>query len=266
MKSEHNLYLTCEDSPQCTLFFWTFSCFRLALLASTVPWLLFLNATNCRLRSVLDSAKRVRCGGPTALSYPSSIVKKRRSSLSSITSGYARHSRTVSVHMTYEFRDVRVLWRVQIDIPKRNRHVRTYIAKIDPSFKPSRNALGNYELKNAVTIYQTHCNYYHCSTGQKSRLLLPGPVSVVLHRMSLVQLCCQNKKGLVYWKNIVWWTVVAESTTKVNKLFFNAVLPELACPRHHTGRNESCSSQNQCWTLLTSIDHSFFRLMQLIEG
>ena len=28
--------------------------------------------------------------------------------------------------------------------------------------------------------------------------------------------------------------MVAESTTKVNKFFFNAVLPELACPRHRS--------------------------------
>ena len=42
MKSEHNLYLACEDSSQRAFFFCTFSCFRLALLASTVPWLLFL--------------------------------------------------------------------------------------------------------------------------------------------------------------------------------------------------------------------------------
>ena len=88
IKTEHNLYLACEDSPQRAFFFCTFSCSRLALLASTVHWLLcilVLNAANRRLRSVLDSAKCVRCGGPTALSYPSSIVKKRRSSLSSTT-------------------------------------------------------------------------------------------------------------------------------------------------------------------------------------
>ena len=87
MKSEHNLYLACEDSPQRAFFFCTFSCSRLALLASTVHWLrcfLFLNAANCWLRSVLDSAKPVRWRGPTALSYPSSVVKKRHSSLSSM--------------------------------------------------------------------------------------------------------------------------------------------------------------------------------------
>ena len=88
MKSEHNLYLGCEDSPQRAFFFCTFSCSRLALILSfycTLTSLLsLLNAANRRLRSVLDSAKRAHCGGPTALSYPSSIVKKRRSSLSSI--------------------------------------------------------------------------------------------------------------------------------------------------------------------------------------
>ena len=36
MKSEHNLYLACEDSPQRAFFFCTFSCSLLALLASTV--------------------------------------------------------------------------------------------------------------------------------------------------------------------------------------------------------------------------------------
>ena len=55
MKSEHNLYLACEDSPQRAFFFCTFSCSRLALLAPTVPWLLFLNAANHQLRSVLNS-------------------------------------------------------------------------------------------------------------------------------------------------------------------------------------------------------------------
>ena len=37
MKIKHNLYLACEDSPQRAFFFCTFSCSRLALLASTVP-------------------------------------------------------------------------------------------------------------------------------------------------------------------------------------------------------------------------------------
>ena len=36
IKSEHNLYLACEDSPQRAFFFGTFSCSLLALLASTV--------------------------------------------------------------------------------------------------------------------------------------------------------------------------------------------------------------------------------------
>ena len=110
MKSEHNLYLTCEDSPQRAFFFCTFSCSRIALLASTVPRLrcfLFLNAANRRLRSVLDSAKPVCCGGPTALSYPSSIVKECHSSLSSIARLGIQYF-PVSVHVTYEFRCVNV--------------------------------------------------------------------------------------------------------------------------------------------------------------
>ena len=80
IKSEHNLYVACEDSPQHAFFFCTFSCSLPALLASTAHWLccfLFLNAANHRLRSVLDSAKHVRCGGPAVLSYPFLIVKKR---------------------------------------------------------------------------------------------------------------------------------------------------------------------------------------------
>ena len=76
----------CEGSPQHAFFVCTFSCF--SSCPSTVHWLrcfLFLNAANRQLHSVLDSAKRVPCRGPAALSYPFSIVKKRRSSLSSIT-------------------------------------------------------------------------------------------------------------------------------------------------------------------------------------
>ena len=72
----------------------------LALLASTVHWLccsLFLSATNSQLRSVLDSTKHVHCGGPPALYYPSSIVKKHHSFLSSIAS--TRHP-CMSVYVT----------------------------------------------------------------------------------------------------------------------------------------------------------------------
>ena len=70
MKSEHNLYLACEDSPQHAFFFWTFSRSLLALLPSTVHWLRnFLNAANRWLHSVLDSAKHVRCGAPATLPY-----------------------------------------------------------------------------------------------------------------------------------------------------------------------------------------------------
>ena len=81
------IYTWLVNPPQHDFFFCAFSCSLLALLASTVHWLhcfLFLNAVNRQLDSVLNSAKHVRCGGPAALSYPSSIVKKRRSSLSSI--------------------------------------------------------------------------------------------------------------------------------------------------------------------------------------
>ena len=49
---------------------------------------------------VLDSAKCVRCRGPTALSYPSSIVKKHHSSLSSIARLGIRYSLCQCMHVT----------------------------------------------------------------------------------------------------------------------------------------------------------------------
>ena len=86
MKSEHNLYLACEDSTTC-IFLLSFLLFSSCPLSfyCTLTLLLSLNAANHRLHSVLDSAKHICCVGPTALSYPSSIVKKCHSSLSSIT-------------------------------------------------------------------------------------------------------------------------------------------------------------------------------------
>ena len=112
IKSEHNLYLACEDSPQRAFLFCTLSCSLLALLASTVHWLrnfLILNAANRRLRSVLDFAKHVRCGGPAALPCPFSIVKKRRSSLSSIArQGILVHPVSLWVSATHEFIYVQV--------------------------------------------------------------------------------------------------------------------------------------------------------------
>ena len=62
LKSEHNLYLACEDSPQQAFFFCTFSYSLLALLASIVHWLrcfLFLSVAKHWLCSGLDS-KHVR--------------------------------------------------------------------------------------------------------------------------------------------------------------------------------------------------------------
>ena len=73
---------------------------------------------------VLDSAKHVRCGGPAALPYPSSIVKKRRSSLSSIARLGIRYPRE-SVHVTHEF--IYTCTWAQIDIPERDRHIHTYV-------------------------------------------------------------------------------------------------------------------------------------------
>ena len=66
------------------LHFLLFSSCPLSFYCALTLLLLFLNATNRRLHSLLNSGKRVGCGRPAALSYPSSIVKKRRSSLSSI--------------------------------------------------------------------------------------------------------------------------------------------------------------------------------------
>ena len=75
-KSEYNLYLACEDSPQRTFFFCTFSFFSCPLsFYYTLTMLLFSF-------SALDS-KHVHCGGPTTLSSPYFIVKKRHFSLSS---------------------------------------------------------------------------------------------------------------------------------------------------------------------------------------
>ena len=113
VKTLHNVYLACEDSP-----------FALCLVLFLSSWLLlyvdfvcsflFLSVTNRRLRSVLDSAKHVRCG------------------------------ETAAVHVTHEFLSVHVSAssKCKFDIPERDRHVRTYvrmyIARIDPSFKASR--------------------------------------------------------------------------------------------------------------------------------
>ena len=162
MKSEHNLYLACEDSPQRTFFFCTLSCYFLALLASIVHWLrcfLFLSVANHQLCSVLDSAKHIHCEGPTTLSCSSSTVKKHCSFLSPSLgipacqcSLVPRPSITPNMLAVIEGLGTRLCqctWRIcmsswvcmwlQIDIPECDRHVhmyiRTYIARIDPSLK-----------------------------------------------------------------------------------------------------------------------------------
>ena len=68
MKREHNLYLACEDSPQ-RAFFLLFSSCPLSFYCTLTSLLSFLQCRNCRLRSVFEPAKCVRCGGPTALFY-----------------------------------------------------------------------------------------------------------------------------------------------------------------------------------------------------
>ena len=116
MKSDHNLYLW--NSPRCAFFFCNFSRSLLALLIFYCTLTSLLSLSQCHQLSALDSAKQLRCGGPAVLSYPSSIVKKCRSSLSSIVLPCPPLSRsailpyppllgirnpTMSVHMTHEF-------------------------------------------------------------------------------------------------------------------------------------------------------------------
>ena len=147
----HNLYLACEDSPQRAFFFCTFSCSRLALLASTVTWLrcfLFLNASNHRLHSVLDSAKCVRCGGLTALSYPSSVVKKRHSSLSSMSRPGIRYS-PILCHCMWRMRSSACTW-VQSDIPEHDSHVRTCIHTCIRTYIHCEN---RYLIQSLVLMY-----------------------------------------------------------------------------------------------------------------
>ena len=130
--SEHNLYLACEDSPQRAFFFCTFSCSRLALLAPTVPWLLFLNAPNRQLRSVLDSANayvaedqplcptRPPLSRSAVLPCPPSLVARLG----------IRHSSVLCQCTWRKFRGMRNLTFLSV--------THTYIARIDPSFKASR--------------------------------------------------------------------------------------------------------------------------------
>ena len=94
VKSEHNLYMACEDSQQRAFYFCTFSCSRLALLASLyIDFVAF--SFSCQLYYLCLS----QCCQPSAafstrlcktrtlrrtnrvVLYPSSIVKKRRSSV-----------------------------------------------------------------------------------------------------------------------------------------------------------------------------------------
>ena len=58
MKSEHNLYLGCEDSPQRAFFFCTFSCSRLALILSFYCTLTsLLSLSQCRKPSAAFSTR-----------------------------------------------------------------------------------------------------------------------------------------------------------------------------------------------------------------
>ena len=155
--------LACNVCPQRAFFFCTFSCSLLALLAFTVHLLrcfLFLNAANRRLRSVLDSTKHVRCGGPAMLSYPSSIVKKRRSSLSSFAwLGILHHIIfRVSLHVTHESSELPACERkltflsVTYMTDMSYIHIRMHIHCENRSLiqSPALNALGNNQSAGSV--------------------------------------------------------------------------------------------------------------------
>ena len=145
--------LACNVCPQRAFFFCTFSCSLLALLAFTVHLLrcfLFLNAANRRLRSV----------GPAMLSYPSSIFKKRRSSLSSFAwLGILHHIIfRVSLHVTHESSELRARERkltflsVTYMTDTSYIHIRMHIHCENRSLiqSPALNALGNNQSAGTV--------------------------------------------------------------------------------------------------------------------
>ena len=118
----------CSLSTMCFQFLLFF--FALLDLASFVRWLcclILLSVASHWLRSALNSTKHIRCGGAAALSFPSSIVKKRRSFPSSSLDLMSRpHAPPSLVHVTHEFLACECKG-VQIDIRERDRHVHTHI-------------------------------------------------------------------------------------------------------------------------------------------
>ena len=128
-------------------------------------------------RSSLNEVDNIRCGGPTTLSYPSSNVKKCRSSLSSITSGYTRHP----VFSRVSARDIWVPWHMS-SVTCANWHsrvwqtrtfVRTYVHCKNRSLIQSlaiiRSAITctNGLAHNLLTEYCCEC----CVPNRKVRLV-----------------------------------------------------------------------------------------------
>ena len=77
-------------------------------------------------------------------------------------------------------------------------------------------------------------------------LLLSGPVSTLLLHIRVVWLCCEND----HIERI--YRIVGESNEKLKEFYFNAVLPELACPR----RAENHSPQFPMYCVYSPYIHS----------
>ena len=118
-------YLACEESPVRALLS--------AVELSLVLFYFFVRVASRRLRSVLasalDSAKYVRCEGPAALSSrppsPKTSSRRRRRRVMHVVSDIVPG------------RDLKLTFLSVTDTYVRT-HVRTYIARIDPSFRASR--------------------------------------------------------------------------------------------------------------------------------
>ena len=126
------------------VFFVLFSCSSWLLWWTDLLVLFFVRVTSCQLRSALasalDSAKYVRCEGPAVLSSLSSVAQKTS-------------SQRCVMHVGSDIlpgRDLKLTFLSVTDT-----YVRTYITRVDPSFKAScySNALGNKPPPRC--IYQT---------------------------------------------------------------------------------------------------------------
>ena len=115
--------------------------FALSLVLFLPSWLLlcflFLSVANCWRCSALNSAKHISCGGPAALFSVSSIVKKRRSSLSSTSIVSARDAWVSERARECKWAQLCKLKFLSVTDTCVRMYVHTYIARIDPSFKAS---------------------------------------------------------------------------------------------------------------------------------